>query len=187
MNENISRLMDGELDASELERCSSELKSPEAMRTWACYHVIGDALRGTSGHSERFTARFSAALAAEPTVLAPKARCHAPAQPATLAWAVAATLAAVTVVGWTAVSMIDAPPTALAKAREAASVRQAQVTTPAGVGADYLLAHQEYSPAFAMQGGNYLRAVATAPAVAVPPAAMPPAAPGATDAPATSR
>lgn len=187
MNENLSRLMDGELEQVEFERCCGELKSADAMRTWVCYHVIGDTLRGTVGHSQRFQARFAAVLAAEPTVLAPKPRLHVPAQPATFAWAVAATLAAVTVVGWTAVSMIDAPPTALAKAREAASVRQAQVSPPAAVGADYLLAHQEYSPAFAMQGGNYLRAVATSPAVVAPPLAVPPAAPAAADAPATSR
>jgi hypothetical protein len=100
---------------------------------------------------------------------------------------VAATVAAVSVVGYTAVSMIDTPPTALAKAREAATVRQAQVTPAAGVGADYLLAHQEYSPAFALQGGNYMRAVATAPSVVALPPAASPAAPAGTDAPATTR
>ena len=82
-------------------------------------------------------------------------------QVATAAWAVAATLAAVTVVGWTAFSMVDAPPTAVAKAREAATVRAAQVKPPAEVPADYLIAHQEYSPSTAIQGtGPYLRAVA---------------------------
>jgi len=187
MNENISRLMDGELDHVEFERCCGELKSAEALRTWTCYHVIGDSLRGTHGHAQGFTTRFAVVLAAEPTVLAPKARIHAPAQPATFAWAIAATLAAVTVVGWTTFSMIDAPPNALAKAREAGSVRQAQVTSPAAVGADYLLAHQEYSPAFAPQGGNYLRAVATTSAVVAPPAAVAPVAPAVTDAPATTR
>jgi sigma-E factor negative regulatory protein RseA len=180
MSENISRLMDGELDDVEFERCCNDLKSAEALRTWACYHVFGDHLRGTGGHGERFAVRFAAALAAEPTVLAPKPRVHAPAQPATFAWAVAATLAAVTVVGWTAFSMIDAPPTALAKAREAANVRAAQVTAPAAVPDDYLLAHQEYSPSLAIQGGAYLRAVATAPVASAalpPPAAVAPAVP----------
>ena len=85
---------------------------------------------------------------------------HDPAQPATFAWAVAATLAAVTVVGWTAFSMVDTPPTAVAKAREASTVRAAQVKPPADLPADYLLAHQEYSPTMAIQGvGPYLRAV----------------------------
>ena len=100
-----------------------------------CYHVIGDSLRGAHGVSAGAfaSARFRAALAAEPTVLAPPRSAQRTAQPATFAWAVAATLAAVTVVGWTAFSMVDVPPTAIAKAREAASVRAAQVKPPADV------------------------------------------------------
>jgi sigma-E factor negative regulatory protein RseA len=158
MNENISRLMDGEVDEAEFERCVAELKSGEAMRTWMCYHVIGDHLRGADGMSTRFSVRFAAALAAEPTVLAPPP-VRRRAEPATFAWAVAATLAAVTVVGWTAFSMVEGPPTGVAKAREATSVRAAQVKPPAEMPTDYLLAHQEYSPAIAIQGGApYLRA-----------------------------
>jgi len=163
MNENISRLMDGELDDADFERCCAELKSDDAMQSWVCYHVIGDHMRGAHGISPRFSARFAAALAAEPTVLAPRPKSHRASQPATFAWAVAATLAAVTVVGWTAFSMVDVPPNAIAKAREAATVRAAQVKPAADVPADYLIAHQEYSPATAIQGGGpYLRAVATA-------------------------
>lgn len=163
MNENISRLMDGELDDAELDRCLAELKTADAMQAWVSYHVIGDHLRGTGGGARGVPARFAAALAAEPTVLAPHARAHRPAQPATFAWAVAATIAAVTVVGWTAFSMVDVPPNAVAKAREAATVRAAQVKPPAELPADYLMAHQEYSPATAIHGGGtYLRAVATA-------------------------
>jgi sigma-E factor negative regulatory protein RseA len=162
MNENISRLMDGELEDDEFERCIGSLKSDDAMQTWVCYHVIGDQLRGAQRVSPGFAARFSAALAAEPTVLAP-ARAQRSAQPATFAWAVAATIAAVTVVGWTAFSMVDIPPGAVAKAREAATVRAAQFKPPAELPSDYLIAHQEYSPATAFQGGGpYLRAVATA-------------------------
>jgi sigma-E factor negative regulatory protein RseA len=173
MNENISRLMDGEVDPDEFERLCGELKSPEALGTWVCYHVIGDQLRGACGVAPRFATRFCAALAAEPTVLAPNLAPHlAPhlaqsaqhgraGQVATAAWAVAATVAAVTVVGWTAFSMVDAPPTAVAKAREATTVRAAQIKPPANIPADYLLAHQEYSPSVVIQGGApYLRAVA---------------------------
>ena len=164
MNENISRLMDGEVDAQEFERMSGEMKAPGAIDTWACYHVIGDHLRGTHGVSTRFTARFCTVLAAEPTILAPARASDAmrprTGQVATLAWAVAATLAAVPVVGWTAFSMVDTPPTAVAKAREAATVRAAQVKPPGDVPADYLIAHQEYSPSMVAQGAAFLRAVA---------------------------
>ena len=166
---NISRMMDGEVDDAEFQRCIMELRSGEAMQAWMCYHVIGDSLRGAHGISAhrlcgQFSTRFRTALAAEPTVLAPRERVRT-SQPATFAWAVAATVAAVTVVGWTAFSMVDVPPTAIAKAREAASVRAAQVKPPADVASEYLLAHQEFSPAMAIQGGApYLRA-ATATAV----------------------
>jgi sigma-E factor negative regulatory protein RseA len=108
-----------------------------------------------------FSARFATALAAEPTVLAPGISRSRGTQPGTFAWAVAATLAAITVVGYTAYSMVDAPPSAVAKAREAATMRAAQVSPPVTIPADYLLAHQEYSPATTIQGvGPYVRAVA---------------------------
>ena len=170
VGENISRLMDGEVDDAEFQRCVAELRSGEAMQAWMCYHVIGDSLRGAPaisahGVSTQFSARFRTALAAEPTVLAPPRERIRTSQPATFAWAVAATVAAVTVVGWTAFSMVDVPPTAIAKAREAASVRAAQVKPQVDVASEYLLAHQEFSPAMAIQGGApYFRA-ATATAV----------------------
>ncbi|MEP7330310.1 MAG: sigma-E factor negative regulatory protein [Betaproteobacteria bacterium] len=159
MNEHISRLMDSDLDDAEFERMCAELKADASMQTWSCYHVIGDHLRGAQGVSRGFGQRFAATLAAEPTVLAPAAsRSARQAAPATFAWAVAATLAAVTVVGWTAFSMVDAPTTAMAKAREASTVRAAQVMVAGDVPTEYLVAHQEYSPATAIQGGSmYLR------------------------------
>jgi hypothetical protein len=40
----ISRLMDGEVDDAEFERCVASLRSGEAMEAWICYHVIGDSL-----------------------------------------------------------------------------------------------------------------------------------------------
>jgi len=158
MNEQISRLMDGDIDASELDGVCAMLRSDAAIATWSCYHTIGDALRGETAVTRVVGAAVSRELAREPTVVAPRIRSVA--GPASWTWAVAATLAAVTVVGWTAYSMIDATPAGLAKAREAGTMRAAQVRTLT-VPADYLLAHQEYAPANALQGvGPYLRDVA---------------------------
>jgi sigma-E factor negative regulatory protein RseA len=166
---NISCLMDGEVDDAEFELCVAELRTREARQTWICYHVIGDSLRGAHGISRGFTERFSAALAAEPTVLAPPRERVRASQPAGFAWAVAATIAAVTVVGWTAFSMVDVPPNAIAKAREAATMRAAQVRPPADVASEYLLAHQEFSPAMSFRSGApYLRS-ATATSMAPAP------------------
>jgi sigma-E factor negative regulatory protein RseA len=148
MPDNISRLMDGELDDTEIELVCGELRRPDGIATWACYHVIGDTLRGGPAPTPGFTGRFAARLAAEPTVIAPGAQRG---RPVPLAWAVAATVAAVTVVGWAAFVTLDTSPTAIAKAREAATVRAAQVRPPA-VPADYLLAHREYSPTAPIEG-----------------------------------
>jgi sigma-E factor negative regulatory protein RseA len=161
MNESISRLMDGEVDEQEFARICGDLKSPDVMNTWVCYHVIGDQLRGARGVSPRLTMRVCAALAAEPTMLSPGAQRGRKAQVATAAWAIAASIAAVTIVGWTAFSMVDSPPMAVARARDAATVRAAAIKSPAELPADYLIAHQEYSPSTAILGmGPYLRAVA---------------------------
>jgi sigma-E factor negative regulatory protein RseA len=159
MREQISRLMDGDLEGAEADAALRELKGSESLEHWACYHIIGDVLRRNGVPTAGFASRFAARLDAEPTVLAPQ-----PAQPSQssrlpLAWAVAATVAAVAVVSSVAVSMLDPQPTALAKAREANAVRTAQPRSQP-VSPDYLLAHQEYSPTTLIQGvGPYLRAV----------------------------
>jgi sigma-E factor negative regulatory protein RseA len=156
MNEVISRLMDGDADDPELERVCRACADHEAMRTWVSYHVIGDVLRGSGALATGFSRRFDARFATEPTVLAPQPRF---AHRVNAVWAIAATAAAVAVVGWTAVSLTDAPTTAIARAREAGDVHASAVRGQT-VPEDYLLAHQEYSPATAMQGvGPYLRAV----------------------------
>jgi sigma-E factor negative regulatory protein RseA len=158
MNEQISRLMDGEIDASELDAVCAMLKGDAAMATWTCYHTIGDAMRGETAVTRGVGAVVARQLAQEPTVVAPRLRV-APAR-GSWAFALAATVAAVTVVGWTAYSVIDATPAGLAKAGEAGAMRAAQVR-PVTVPPDYLLAHQEYAPANALQGvGPYLRDVA---------------------------
>ena len=160
MNEDISRLMDGELeDEAAFDRAVGALKQPQALATWVCYHAIGDAMRGECTVVPRVSRRLSVALANEPTVLAPQRRVD---RPATWAWAAAATVAAVAVVGWTAVSLTDAGGSpAFALAREAASVRPDALRGHV-IPADYLFAHREFSPATPIQGVSPLqRPVAT--------------------------
>lgn len=157
MNEDLSRLMDGDLDDDEAGRVIGECRHAGALEAWRCYQVIGDTLRGAPPGRPGFEARMAAALAAEPTVLAPRRRQH---PVATWAWAAAASVAAVTVVGWTALSLTESPGTAIAKAREAGAITRVDVR-PQALPQDYVLVHQEYSPATALQGVSpYLRAVA---------------------------
>jgi sigma-E factor negative regulatory protein RseA len=161
MREQISRLMDGDLEGAEADAAFRAPKTIEGLESWACYHVIGDALRRNGVPIAGFAARFAARLDVEPTVLAPKAVFSSPhGSRLPIAWAAAATIAAVLVVGSVAVSVLDPQPMAIAKAREANVVRAAQSRLQP-LSPDYLIAHQEYSPTSQIQGvGPYLRAVA---------------------------
>jgi sigma-E factor negative regulatory protein RseA len=161
MGEEISCLMDGELEDAPLDLVYGQLKRPEGLDAWVCYHVIGDTLRGANTVAPGFSRRFAARLAAEPTVLAPRA---APSRPVTYAWAAAAGAAAVALVGWVAFGTLQPEPMAFAKAGEA-GVRVAPGANPQVVPADYLVVHHEYSPTAQIQGiGPYLQ-----PATAVGP------------------
>jgi sigma-E factor negative regulatory protein RseA len=99
MNERISQLMDGELDEPAIETTLAALRrEAHAAETWRTYHLIGDAMRDTPLLSAGFVARLAERLAAEPTVLAPARR----APRLRRAWAAAASVAAVALVGWLA-------------------------------------------------------------------------------------
>lgn len=157
MAEEISRLMDGELDDGVKDVAWARLSHRDGRETWECYHMIGDVLRGTEVTGQRLSPRFSARLALEPTVLAPQ---RPAARPATFAWATAAGVAAVALVGWVAFGSLQTQPAALAKAGEAATIRPAQFAARA-IPADYVNAHQELMPQAQVQAnGPHLRSVA---------------------------
>jgi len=138
MNERISRLMDGELEGVEAETAFRELhQHPDGLMTWACYHIVGDTLRRSGAPIAGFSERFAARLSAEPTVLAPKPR---QVHRLPFAWAAVATVAAVSVVGWVAVSTLDPQPKVMAKAREVLSARAPRLSAQQ-VSPDYLIAH----------------------------------------------
>jgi negative regulator of sigma E activity len=153
--EEISLLIDGELEPVRADAVVTSLCRTEGLATWVCYHVIGDAVRGVASRGLD-SRRFIELFAAEPTVLAPPRRSPAP---HAIALALAATVAAVSVVGWVALTTMPTPVAAIASARQAVGVRAADAR-PA-VDNEYVLVHQEYSPTNAIQGiGPYLRAVA---------------------------
>jgi negative regulator of sigma E activity len=135
--EEVSLLMDGELDEARVEHVCRGLRETTAIETWVCYHVIGDSLRGCTLLAPGFAGRFAGKLAAEPTVLAPSQR-HA--APAAMAWAIAASVAAVGVVGWVALTTMPGPPAAVATVLQATAVRAADARPPADN--ESLLAHQ---------------------------------------------
>jgi sigma-E factor negative regulatory protein RseA len=99
MTQDISSLMDGELDGPEADRalracCGDE----DRKRTWYLYHAIGESLRGRAPASLAMPTAMFEKLEAQPTVLAPRKRTAI--SFTRVALAAAASLATVGVVGW---------------------------------------------------------------------------------------
>lgn len=181
MRPEISAFVDGELGKPELAGVFETIAHDEAAReSWHLYHLISDALRDTALRTPGFTARVAQALTAEPTVLAPG---RLPAERARwVALSAAASLAAVTLVGWLAFApgpeqqpeRLPGVPTASAPqsdglrqassapaippaAQPALAVQQgptapAAMPVSAEAASDYLFAHQEFSPGMSLQG-----------------------------------
>ncbi|HEX4944744.1 MAG TPA: sigma-E factor negative regulatory protein [Usitatibacteraceae bacterium] len=99
MTQELSSLMDGELGAQEAERAIRNCCGDEELRhKWRTYHLIGEALRGEGTCASTSTRRIMEAIGGEPTVLAPRRRVSASA--GRIAFAAAASVATVAVVGW---------------------------------------------------------------------------------------
>lgn len=136
----LSALLDGELDDAEAERAARALvQDAGRVRCWSEYCLIGDALRGEILTQPGFMPRLHAALAAEPTVLAPTPRRASTGRiTRPLAWtAAAAAVAVVTWTVWTALPPQSAPVQMAAKTETV--MIQASHVMP------YLNAHQDFS------------------------------------------
>jgi len=165
--EKISQLIDGALGEWEARAQIARLeRDPEVADCWATYHLIGDALRKEIELGPEFTRKLRAQLDLEPTILAPRLRLM---QLATRhALPIAAGVAGVTVVAWLALSSLQATTPAPEVAKldiQTVSPRTGEVDrsvpSPANAGvADYLVAHQEFSPSTTMHGvASYMRTV----------------------------
>lgn len=158
MNEKISALMDGELDRSEAVSVIRTIgNDAERRECWDSYHLLRDALTGesTEALARRKQSRdcIFAALATEPTVLAPAALRAQPIEKRTrLALAMAASV--VTVSAIAVVSMRQqtvAPATGTLATRTAPMNAAGQAAlVPAATPAnevrvnDYLAIHRQY-------------------------------------------
>jgi sigma-E factor negative regulatory protein RseA len=96
MTQEISSLMDGELDSQEAERAITA--GEEQKQTWYLYHCIGDAMRGQAPRRLELPTEVIEALKSQPTVLAPKRRLESTFT--RVALAAAASVATIGVVGW---------------------------------------------------------------------------------------
>ena len=164
--ERISAFMDGEVDESEVTGQVRRIdEDPRLRAVWGTYHLIGDTLRGEKiGLSRDFTAKLSARLADEPTILAPRSRTPLQASARRFALPVAASLGGVALVAWLAVFNNPFAPQkenlALTPAAPLAAQTQLAANPASGEVNDYLLAHQQFSPSTTMHGvASYVRTV----------------------------
>ena len=179
MQDKISALMDSELDPEDAAAVVEQFAKADALREqWVVYHLISDALGQSEVRPFDISRRVSARLAAEPAVQ------HIPAiqgtepvhvlRPAArrkpVAYAAAASIAAVAVAGWMSLQTTQGPaplqqnladnrqsPAAALPAIPVAATSSNSAPTQIN---DYLLAHREFSPSMAMHGvAPYMRTV----------------------------
>ena len=159
MSERLSAWMDGELESAQAQQLMAQLKREGSIRgDWACYHLIGDTLRGV--HGPDLSARVSIRLESEPIVLAPRRRISVE-KLGKFASIAAASVAAVAFVAIVIQMNLPGPqPSSPAIASiPVVGVKQAAMQV-SNCTRDYLLAHQQYSPGNSMQGlGGYVRAM----------------------------
>ena len=167
--EEISALMDGELEDREAQTTMARLKSDAEFRSrWDDFHLVRDALNGEPILSSGFSERLAKRLAEEPTVLAPRRLLPRTRRAVTYAMSAAASIAAavlvLSVAGPFGTDKPNLVATVPAKAVVEASQPQPQLVSAPSDGrlTELLLAHEGYSPSSALQGfATYMRTVST--------------------------
>lgn len=154
MKDQMSALMDNEMDVGDAEHLITALKGDgELAECWSTYHLIGDAMRGESPLRPGFSHRLMQQIEAEPTILAPKTRkrTHKP----SFWMSAAASVAAVMFVGWMALQQQERVPSG-----DAGRTTLAQnAVSPESVNS-YLLAHHTTFAGSGMQSAYYVHPVA---------------------------
>ena len=154
--EKISAFMDGEVEGFEATGQVTRLKDDPRLRAaWDTYHLIGDTLRGEKlGFSRDFTADFSARLAEEPTVLAPRNRSPLQLTVRRFALPVAASVGGIALVAWLAVfnNPFAPPKENLAVAPAATEGAAPKIQLASDLVNDYLWAHRQVSSSTPVQG-----------------------------------
>ncbi len=160
----LSALADGELHGAELEEALDALrKDPELQASWQAYHLLRDTVSSNlnQGVEPQLHLRVSAALEAEPTILAPQRRAR-PWLKQVASVAIAASVTGIAIIGIQNMNGVGTEtatasplaskqeflrmePTQLAQAQKKAS-QESDALNP------YLVNHNEYSANSGIQG-----------------------------------
>ena len=143
MTQEISSLMDGELEAHEAERAiRSCCATSEAAQKWQEYHLIGDVLRGGKPHPTDTASRVSEALRNEPAIVARPKRVLETTV-GRIALAAAASVATIGVVGWIGTQGGQAPGNPVVAKNPAAIPVANKSAAPTVDVQDYYIAHKQ--------------------------------------------
>jgi len=176
MKSDVSALMDDALDegsqASLFDRFN---RDRSLLQAWSRYHLIGDALRGSSALTTDITDQVLARLADEPTVLAPVHSAKRRRGVLRYALPLAASVMGIGAVGWVAQSLNPSQDVSVATIQGRVARQPTQPPTVTAAANDtiepakpsqvraYLFAHQGYSMESSIQGvAPYVRTVADA-------------------------
>jgi sigma-E factor negative regulatory protein RseA len=172
MTEHISALTDDEIAFDDAELQSNN----HTAEVWSQYHLIGDVMRGANALSPNFKQNLMQKIELEPTVLSPNASLknqnpvHSQSEVKSklpVTWSIAASFAAVMVVGWMVLQtqvINHVAPEMLAQVvpSEATAPQASHVTvvTPAeqAIPSEYLMAHQATAPSassYYIQSASY--------------------------------
>jgi len=169
MTEQLSALADNEIALEDAEHIMASMQpNSHAAELWSQYHLIGDVMRGANTLSPSFKQNLMAKIDLEPTVLSPNAAVlnqhNANEQVAEASvklpasWSIAASFAAVMVVGWMVLqtqTSTDFAPTSVAAS---AALPVVQASTEQTIPDEYLMAHHALAPtasSYYIQSVNY--------------------------------
>jgi len=189
MTEQISALLDDEIALEDAEHLMAGMQTNgHAAEVWSQYHLIGDVMRGANALGPNFKQNLMAKIDLEPTVLSPNAawvnepkafseanelnaarnkkqaldaKNKSPATNLPVVWSVAASCAAVMVVGWMVLQTQvgnQAVPAMVAQAALSQEVATLPAASEQGVPAEYLMAHQASAPSassYYIQSASY--------------------------------